>query len=176
MAGPGSGHDVVIREREPADDEAIRRLNDGAFGSSLEAKIVEDLRKARLAAIELVAVEESEIVGHILFSALKVTFDEELIPTLALAPMAVLPGRQRHGIGSRLVRHGLALARQHEWWAVIVLGHPDYYPRFGFSAALAKPLAAPYSGEAFMALELVPGALSGAGGRVIYPPAFDIDA
>ena len=176
MAGPGSGHDVVIREREPADDEAIRRLNDGAFGSSLEAKIVEDLRKARLAAIELVAVEEGEIVGHILFSALKVTFDEELIPTLALAPMAILPGRQRHGIGSRLVRHGLALARQHEWWAVIVLGHPDYYPRFGFSAALAKPLAAPYSGEAFMALELVPGALSGAGGRVVYPPAFDIDA
>ncbi len=176
MAGPGSGHDVVIREREPADDEAIRRLNDGAFGSSLEAKIVEDLRKARLAAIELVAVEEGEIVGHILFSALKVTFDEELIPTLALAPMAVLPGRQRHGIGSRLVRHGLALARQHEWWAVIVLGHPDYYPRFGFSATLAKPLAAPYSGEAFMALELVPGALSGAGGRVVYPPAFDIDA
>ena len=176
MAGPGCGHDVVIREREPADDEAIRRLNDAAFGGPIEAKIVEDLRKARLAAIELVAVEAGEIVGHILFSALKVTIGEEMIPSLALAPMAVLPGRQRHGIGSDLVRRGLALARQREWWAVIVLGHPAYYPRFGFSAALAKPLAAPYSGEAFMALELAPGALSGADGRVVYPPAFDIDA
>ena len=175
MAGPGCGHDVVIRERQPADDEAIRRLNDAAFGGPLEAKIVEELRKARLAVIELVAVEEGEIVGHILFSALKVTFGEEIMPTLALAPMAVLPGRQRQGIGSDLVRHGLALARQREWWAVIVLGHPDYYPRFGFSAALAKPLAAPYTGEAFMALELVPGALSGADGRVVYPPAFDVD-
>jgi len=175
MARPGRGHDVVMREREPADDEAICRLNHAAFGSPIEAKIVEDLRKARLAAIELVAVEADVIVGHILFSALKVTFGEEMMPTLALAPMAVVPGRQRQGIGSDLVRHGLALARQREWWAVIVLGHPDYYPRFGFSAALAKPLAAPYSGDAFMALELVPSALSGAGGRVVYPPAFDID-
>lgn len=166
----------MIREREPADDEAIRRLNDAAFGGPIEAKIVAELRKTRLAVIELVAVEADEIVGHILFSALKVTFGEEMMPTLALAPMAVLPGRQRRGIGSELIHHGLALARQREWWAVIVLGHPAYYPRFGFSAALATPLAAPYSGEAFMALELVPGALSGAAGRVVYPPAFDIDA
>lgn len=166
----------MIREREPADDEAIRRLNEAAFGGPIEAKIVAELRKARLAVIELVAVEADEIVGHILFSALKVTFGEEMMPTLALAPMAVLPGWQRRSIGSELIHHGLALARQREWWAVIVLGHPAYYPRFGFSAALARRLAAPYSGEAFMALELVPGALSGADGRVVYPPAFDIDA
>lgn len=176
MAGPGRGHDVVIRERTPADDEAIRRLNDAAFGGPIESKIVEALRRARLAVIELVAVEADEIVGHILFSALKVTFGEELMPTLALAPMAVSPAHQHRGIGSELVRSGLDLARQREWWAVIVLGHPDYYPRFGFSAALARPLAAPYSGEAFMALELVPGALSGAGGKVVYPPAFEIES
>ena len=106
MAGPGCGHDVVIRERQPSDDEAIRRLNDAAFGGPLEAKIVEELRRARLAVIELVAVEEDEIVGHILFSALKVTFGEEIMPTLALAPMAVpVPPRQApsardHQIGS----------------------------------------------------------------------------
>ncbi|MBN9538764.1 MAG: N-acetyltransferase [Alphaproteobacteria bacterium] len=176
MAGPCRGHDVVIRERKPADDEAIRRLNDAAFGGPIESKIVEALRLSRLAAVELVAVEADEIVGHILFSALKVTFGEELMPTLALAPMAVSPAHQRRGIGSELVQSGLALARQREWWAVIVLGHPDYYPRFGFSAALARPLAAPYSGEAFMALELVPGALSGTGGKVVYPAAFEIDA
>lgn len=174
MAGPRRGHDVVIRERTPADDEAIRRLNDAAFGGPIESKIVEALRQARLAAIELVTVEADEIVGHILFSALKVTFGEEPMPTLTLAPMAVSPAHQRRGIGSQLVRHGLSLARQREWWAVIVLGHPDYYPRFGFSAALARPLAAPYSGEAFMALELVPGALSGTGGKVVYPAAFEI--
>lgn len=174
MAGPRRGHDVVIRERTPADDEAIRRLNDAAFGGPIESKIVEALRQARLAAIELVAVEADETVGHILFSALKVTFGEEPMPTLALAPMAVPPAHQRRGIGSQLVRHGLSLARQREWWAVIVLGHPDYYPRFGFSAALARRLAAPYSGEAFMALELVPDALSGTGGKVVYPAAFEI--
>ena len=81
---------------------------------------------------------------------------------------------QRRGIGSALVRAGLELARHRDWRAVIVLGHKDYYPRFGFSAALAHPLKAPFSGDAFMALELAPGALQGADGRVTYPPAFGV--
>jgi putative acetyltransferase len=172
MARARGEHDVVIRERGPADDDAIRRLNNAAFGGTAESKLVEDLRAARLAAVELVAVDAAAIVGHILFSALVVTVDGEAVPTLALAPMAVQPDRQRSGVGSALVRAGLELARQREWWAAIVLGHPSYYPRFGFSAALARRLEAPYSGEAFMALELVPGALTGESGRVIYPPAF----
>lgn len=162
------------RERGPADDEAIRRLNDLAFAGPYESRLIEDLRAANLAAVELVAVEQAEIVGHILFSVLAVTVDQKSIRALALAPMSVRPDRQRCGIGSALVRTGLACAREGGWQVVIVLGHPEYYPRFGFSAELARPLKSPFSGNAFMALEMEPGALRGGNGRVVYPPAFGI--
>ncbi|MGE3650938.1 MAG: GNAT family N-acetyltransferase [Reyranellaceae bacterium] len=164
----------MIRERNPADDEVIREVNDAAFGGSDESRLVEDLRAAELAMIELVAVEQSAIVGHILFSRLAVALDGRPIRTLALAPMSVWPGRQRRGIGSGLVRHGLNLARERGWQAVIVLGHPGYYPRLGFSARLARPLKAPFTGDAFMTLELVPRALHGVDGQVVYPPPFGI--
>ncbi|WP_424363739.1 GNAT family N-acetyltransferase [Methylocystis parvus] len=86
--------------------------------------------------------------------------------------MAVRPDRQREGIGSSLVRDGLAALRSQGCEAVIVLGHPSYYPRFGFSAAMAEKLTAPFSGEAFMALELAPGILAGRARLVIYPDVF----
>lgn len=122
----------------------------------------------------MVAIEEGEIVGHILFSTLDVTIDGRAVKAVALAPIAVLPDRQRSGIGSALVRAGLDLARAEGWEAVIVVGHPDYYPRFGFSAASARHLAAPFSGKAFMALALREGALDGRAGRVVYPAAFGL--
>ena len=172
MAGPSSRHDVVIRERTTADDEAIRRLNDLAFDGSFESTLVEELRAAMLDAVELVAIEDGRVVGHILFSALTMLIDDEAITTLALAPMSVHPDHQRAGIGSGLVQAGLVLASRREWQAVIVLGHPDFYPRFGFSAELASDLDAPFEGDAFMALELVEGALDGDDGLVVYPPAF----
>lgn len=165
---------MQIRGREPADDAAIGHLNDLAFGSGYESRLIEDLRAANLAAVELVAVEQAEIVGHILFSVLAVTFGQKAIRALALAPMSVRPDRQRRGIGSALVHSGLECARERGWQAVIVLGHSEYYPRFGFSAELARPLKAPFSGNAFLARELVPGALQGRDGRVVYPPAFGI--
>jgi putative acetyltransferase len=165
---------VEIRGRMAADDAAIRRLNDDAFGGTYESRLIEELRAARLDAVELVAVENDDIVGHILFSVLATTIDRQTVPTLALAPMAVRPDRQRRGIGSALVGAGLALARERDWRAVIVLGHKGYYPRFGFSAALARPIKAPFTGDAFMALELAAGALQGEEGRVTYPPAFGI--
>jgi putative acetyltransferase len=165
---------VVIRGRTAADDAAIRRLNDDAFGGPSESRLIEDLRAAGLAAIELVAVEDDQIVGHILFSVLATTIDQRAVPALALAPMAVRADRRHRGIGSALVRAGLDLARERDWRAVVVLGHKGYYPRFGFSAALARPLKAPFSGDAFMALELAPGALWGEEGRVTYPPAFAV--
>jgi putative acetyltransferase len=165
---------VEIRGRTAADDSAIRWLNDDAFGGTYESRLIEDLRAADLDAVELVAVENDDIVGHILFSVLATTIDQQAVPALALAPMAVRPDRQRRGIGSVLVRAGLSLARERDWRAVIVLGHQKYYPRFGFSAALARPLEAPFSGDAFMALELEPGALRGEKGRVTYPPAFGV--
>jgi putative acetyltransferase len=164
----------MIREHTPTDNEAIRHLNDAAFGGLYESRLVEDLRAAELTTIELVAIEHSTIIGHILFSRLAVTLDGREVRALSLAPLSVRPDRQRRGIGGSLVRRGLDLARQRDWQAVIVVGHPSYYPRFGFSAALARPLAAPFSGDAFMALELAPGALQDGAGRVVYPPAFDI--
>jgi putative acetyltransferase len=180
MASRGFGSlrrrgDVMIREREPADDAAIGALNEAAFGGAYEAKLIEDLRSAGLAAVELVACDGAVIAGHILFSDLDVTMDERAVRALALAPVAVLPARQRQGIGGALVRDGLARARQSNWQAVILLGHPEYYPRFGFSAALARKLQSPFSGEAFMALELAPEALAGDKGRVVYPAAFGLD-
>jgi putative acetyltransferase len=165
---------VVIRERQPADDAAIRRLNQEAFGGTTEIELVEALRDTDLTAIELVAVEGAEIVGHLLMSALSVFVDDDPIPTLSLAPMSVRPNHQRLGIGSALVDTALDLARQREWQAVVVLGHPAFYPRFGFSAELASHLEAPFSGEAFMALELVDGALDGDDGLVVYPSPFGV--
>jgi len=164
---------MVIRERTPVDDSAIRDLNDAAFGRTDESKLIEDLRTTGLVAIELVAVDPL-VDGHILFSALNVTVGGKPVRALALAPMAVRPEHQRQGIGSALVRAGLQRAREGGWQAVVVLGHQDYYPRFGFSAALAQSLKAPFSGASFMALELEPGALRGGEGRVVYPPAFGV--
>jgi putative acetyltransferase len=165
---------VTIRRRLPADDDAIRRLNDAAFGGSAESKLIADLRMARLAVIELVALAHDDIVGHILFSELAVLSDGRPVDVLALAPMAARPDRQRTGIGTALVGAGLAAARDGKWRAVIVLGHPTYYPRFGFSTERARHLTAPFRGDAFMALEFVPGALDGAEVSVVYPPAFGI--
>src|SRR5262249_37103463 len=147
----------MIRARQPADDIAIRALNEAAFGGTYEATLVEDLRSAGHATVELVARDGSNVIGHILFSRLGVTLDTRAVCALALAPVAVAPDRQRQGVGGALIREGLALARHQGWRAVIVLGHPEYYPRFGFSAALARKLHAPFSGDAFMAFELAPG-------------------
>lgn len=162
----------MIRDRVPADDEAIGHLNDQAFGGRDESRLIDALRATNLGVIELVAVESAGIVGHILFSRLDLVVDERPIRSLALAPMSVSPARQRAGIGSDLVRSGIERARNKGWEAVIVLGHPGFYPRFEFSAAAVGALEAPFSGEAFMALALRPGALDGRMGRVIYPPAF----
>ena len=114
------------------------------------------------------AAGEDGLVGHIFFSQLHI----DAIPALALAPMAVKPGCQRRGSGSRLVEEGLQQAREAGRRIVLVLGHPDFYPRFGFSATLAEPLLSPYTGEASMALELETGALNGIDGQVRYPSPF----
>jgi len=174
MGRPRREDDVVIlRSRKPSDDDAIRRLNDEAFCGPDESRLISDLRNDGWATIELVALDGEMVVGHLLLSKLEVTLDERDLRALALAPMAVAPDRQRQGIGSALVRAGLQAAREDGWQAVIVLGHPDFYPRFGFSAARAALLEAPFEGSAFMALELETGVLAGRG-RVVYPPPFGL--
>ena len=135
--------------------------------------MVERLRDDGEVVASLVAERRNAIVGHILFSRLPIVAGEREIAGAALAPVAVSPRSQREGIGSVLVRTGLRHCAESGCEAVVVLGHPDYYPRFGFSAAMAERLDAPFSGAAFMALELVPGALAD-GGFVRYAAAFGV--
>jgi putative acetyltransferase len=121
----------------------------------------------------LVAETDGQVVGHILLSDLPIVMAEERVPALALAPMAVLPDHQCHGIGSELVRRGLEVCRGQGHGIVILLAHPDFYPRFGISTELARPLESPFGGgEACRAVELVPGTLAGVKGKVEYPPPF----
>ena len=120
-----------------------------------------------------VAEVDGQVVGHILFSDLPIVTPEGGSVPSSLAPMAVVPSHQRRGIGSMLVREGLRACREAGHRIVVVLGHPEFYTRFGFSAKMAEPLRSPYSGPAFMAVELVPGALDGVEGEVRYPPPFD---
>src|SRR5207247_5267229 len=119
-------------------------------------------------------VENDEIVGHIMFSELPIETDQGVLVAVSLAPMSVHPRCQRRGIGSALVRQGLELCRERGKSAVVVVGHPGYYPRFGFSAELARNLAGPFSGDAWMALELRVGALDGVNGTVRCPEACGI--
>jgi putative acetyltransferase len=161
---------VTVREERPEDLEAIREVNRQAFGRDDEARLVDALRDGGYARLSLVAEESDRVVGHILFSDLPIG----TLHGLALAPLAVLPAHQRQGIGSRLVREGLRLCAEAGHRIVLVLGHLEFYPRFGFSAQRAERLRAPFTGPSFMALELVPGALAGVSGKVRYPPPFGL--
>lgn len=165
---------ALIRPESTADHEAIRHVNRLAFGQDDEARIVDALRDGGYVRVSLVAEMEGKVVGHILFSDLPIITGAGTVPALALAPMAVLPAFQAQGIGSALVQKGLEVCRQQGHRIVVVLGHSHFYQRFGFSPKLAAQLESPFSGsDAFMALELVPGALDGVAGRVQYPPPFD---
>ncbi|MNX35438.1 hypothetical protein D3C86_657040 [compost metagenome] len=165
---------MLIREETSDDREVIRAVNRLAFGGDTEGELIDRLRADGDVLLSLVAQVDGEVVGHILFSKLKSETRGGTIKAAALAPMAVTPEFQGRGIGTSLVERGLALCRERGYTAVVVLGHPDYYPRFGFSAQKGQALDSPYSeaGEAYMALELVPGALVGVSGSVRYPEAF----
>lgn len=136
-----------------------------AFGGPDEADLVERLRADGDVAVALVAEHGGMIAGHILFSPMRGTFG-----ALALAPVAVLPSRQRLGIGSALVGAGIAAAREYGAEAIFVLGDPDYYGRFGFDAGSARPFPNVHTGPYFQMLALGPAPL--APGPVAHAPAF----
>jgi putative acetyltransferase len=165
---------IVVRSERPGDRDAIRRVNELAFGERSEADLVEALRDsdAWLPGFSLVAEDGAGIVGHVLFSLLRLDTGPEL---LSLGPMAVLPGRQRAGVGTSLVRHGLGRAQRTEYPLVVVLGHPDYYSRFGFRPARTYGIETPYDApdEAWMALPL-PAYDEQLRGTVLYPRAWGI--
>ncbi len=162
----------IIAE-QPDQRPSIRALHLAAFQGAYEADLVDRLRAGGLVVVSRVARDGDAILGHILFSDLSVEVDGRRVQAVSLAPVAVAPPVQRMGIGAALVRAGLLAVRERGRDAVIVLGYPEYYSRFGFSARLAEKLESPWTGPAFMALELTPGALAGRAGRVSYPAAFD---
>ena len=165
---------VLIRPETAADLDAIRHVHCLAFGQDEEARLVDALREGGFVRLSLIAEPAGQVVGHILFSDLPIVTKAGTVPSLALAPMAVLPEVQNQGIGSALVRRGLEVCKEQGHRIVVVLGHPHFYQRFGFASKLAAQLESPYSGrESFMAVELAPGALDGVTGRVQYPPPFE---
>ncbi len=168
---------VIVRAETAKDFDSVFRVNRLAFGRDNEARLVEAVRKTEffIPELSLVAVIDEEVAGHILISMIAVETKEGKVPVLGLAPIAVLPEFQRRGIGSELVRHGIKESSRLGHRAIVLVGHPEYYPRFGFEPARAKGLetAYPVPDEAFMVLELYSGALDGIAGTILHPPAFD---
>jgi putative acetyltransferase len=164
---------MVIRAEAPGDAESVGTVLTAAFRGDDEAALVRALHADGSVVASLVAVVGDDVVGHVLFSRLTIQTTAAAVPGVALAPLAVLPTFERRGIGAALVREGLRRLLDLGETVVIVLGEPAYYERFGFSAERAMRLRSRYSGPAFMALELVPRALDGVAGDVVYPPAFD---
>jgi putative acetyltransferase len=162
-----------IRPETEADRSAIRAVNEAAFKTSIEADIIEALRARPTEVLSLVADSDDAAVGHILFSQVTLA-DHPKLKLFGLGPMAVVPRFQRSGVGSALVREGLAQCRQRGVDAVVVLGHPEYYPRFGFVPASRHAIRSEYDvpENVFMIVELKPRALDGVSGLVRYDEAF----
>jgi putative acetyltransferase len=163
-----------VRDETLHDREQVRTVNEAAFERTDEADLIDRLWVESAVLASFVAEVDSQIVGHIMFSRMTVETAQGPVAAVSLAPMAVLPGHQCRQIGSQLVRHGLAELRARGERIVIVLGHKQYYPRFGFSPEKARYLASPFPPDAFMALELSDDALEGIRGEVRYPSAFGL--
>jgi putative acetyltransferase len=168
--------EVTVRcERTSAEERrAIHAVNEAAFGRRDEADLVDRLRTDGVTLLSLVAEAETGIAGHLVFSRMSIVTAGGSVPAVALAPMAVLPAHQRRGIGGRMIRRALEMLRERGERIVMVVGHPDYYPRFGFSSEMARCLKSPFPPEVLMAIELSPGALEGVRGRLRYPDAFGL--
>jgi len=166
---------IEIRSETEDDAAAVRNVNERAFGRDAEARLVEMLNTANKAVISLVALHQSRVVGHILFSPVTIAQSPDNFRGVGLAPLAVLPEFQKKGIGSSLILHGLEVCRQEAYDVVVVLGHTKYYPRFGFERAKDYGLDNEYNEEdAFMVLELKSGVLQKLKGLVKYAPEFRI--
>jgi putative acetyltransferase len=165
--------EIVVRSENENDRKSVWDINRAAFDSEDEANLVDALRDGGYVEVSLVAEADGKIVGHILFSRVSIITNSGTTGAVSIAPVAVLPSHQRQGIGSELVKVGLEACRRQGHKIAVVLGHPNFYPRLGFSWKLAQPLESPFGGgDAWMATELTPGALADIQGRVEYSPPF----
>jgi putative acetyltransferase len=164
---------VLIRPERETDEAAVHAVNASAFETPVEADLVDALRRQAKPIVSLVADDRGAIVGHIMFSPVTLS-GHPALRLMGLAPMAVVPTHQRQGIGSALVTTGLEQCRQLGFAAVVVLGHPAYYPRFGFSPSTRFGIGCEYDvpEDVFMVMELQAGALRGASGTIQYHAAF----
>ena len=163
-----------IRPEASGDEPDIRRVVEQAFGGPAEADLVDELRRIGALTLSLVAVQDGRVVGHVAFSPVTIDGLPDDASAVGLAPVAVEPPLQGHGIGSALIREGLDRCREAGHCASVVLGHASYYPRFGYRPASEWGLASEFDSppEHFMALELRSGALEDCAGQVRYHPAF----
>lgn len=164
---------VLIRPEAQEDYSGVYAVNASAFDTPAEANLVEVLRREAFPYISIVAEENGEIVGHILFSPVVLSGHADL-KIMGLGPVAVAPARQGRGIGSALVKAGLERCKELGYGTVVVLGHTGYYPRFGFTPSVSYGIGCEYDvpAEVFMVIELVPGYLIGTEGIIKYHPAF----
>lgn len=170
------GENVNIREERADDIGQIWEVNSEAFETAAEADLVNTLRDSGCTFISLVAEIKGKIVGHILFTPVELAGnDNNKLKLIGLAPMSVLKQYQNKGIGSELVRSGLDLLRSKGYDAVVVLGHPDYYPKFGFVPSTGYGIKSEYDvpDDVFLLLELVPGSLNNHSGIIQYHEAFN---
>ena len=158
---------MIVRPETQDDIAAIRAVEEAAFLQSAEAKLVDDLRDAGDSVFSLVAVEGETVIGHVMFSRLAAPF-----PALALGPVAVLPGRQRMGVGSRLIREGIARSEAAGWSGIFVLGDAAFYRRFGFDVGKASGFISPYAGPHLMVVPLGRNELPTDTGSIQHAPAF----
>ncbi|MFK7771729.1 MAG: GNAT family N-acetyltransferase [Saprospiraceae bacterium] len=166
---------MKIRQETPLDFKSVYTLNHLAFKQEGESQLIEKIRMGDtfIPELSLVAEQDEKVIGHILFSKTKI-IGEQTYPSLALAPMSVHPDFQNKKIGSELITIGLQIAKKLNFEHVIVLGHKNYYPKFGFQKASTWNIRCPFEvpDDHFMAIELVERSLENKGGLVEYPPVF----
>lgn len=177
--------EIKLRQENPADYEQVFKLTELAFANMPfadhdEQFLVERLRKSEffIPGLSLVAESDGKIIGHILLTRLKIQGTETEFESLSLAPVSVLPEFQKQGIGGMLIRKAHQVATNLGYKSVILVGHPEYYPRFGYKKASEFGLKFPFQApdDACMAIELVDNGLEGITGMVVYSPEYNISS